>query len=336
MSRPTLKALCLDWHINQSTSCRDLLVDPLKPFCDIELVAWDGASIPDNALDRSSPLIFWQLPPPPSLDTWESARIVWVPMWDQARGYDRSWWDAIPKSVRVVSFSEQIRVRAEAAGLRVLNLRYFFDPNAFVPVRWDRDPVLHYWNRTGMAGPSLLRKLCKAIGARELIFRPDLDPRIDLHAYYELPARLGKTRVRTISASSREEYLDCTHGANVFLAPRAVEGVGLTLLEAMARGSAVFAFDAPTMNEYIDDGRNGILLSSTSAAPRSRLASRFSRLTRRDAETYSRQLSDRQDWASIEARDPSALGRSALADHEKGYLGWRESVSSYASFVCDW
>jgi glycosyltransferase involved in cell wall biosynthesis len=327
MSRPTLKALCLDWHINQSTSCRDLLVNPLKPFCDIELVAWDGASIPDNAFDGASPLIFWQLPSPPSLDTKERARIVWVPMWDQARGYDRSWWDAIPKSVRVVSFSEQIRV---------LNLRYFFDPTAFVPVTWERDPVLLYWNRTGMAGPSLLRKLCKAIGARELIYRSEIDPRIDPRAYYELPERLGKTRVTTITASSREEYLDLTRAANVFLAPRAAEGVGLTFLEAMARGSAVFAFDAPTMNEYIDDGRNGILLSADPIAPRSRLTSRLSRLTDRSVETYARQLADRQDWASIEARDLAALGCCALADHEKGYLSWRESISSYANFVCDW
>jgi glycosyltransferase involved in cell wall biosynthesis len=336
MGRPTLKALCLDWHITKSTSCRDLLVNPLKPFCDIELVAWDGASIPDNAFNGSSPLIFWQLPPPPSLDKKERAGIVWIPMWDQARGYDRSWWDAIPKSVRVVSFSEQIRVRAETAGLPVLNLRYFFDPNAFAPVTWDRDPVLLYWNRTGMAGPSLLRKLCKAIGARELIFRSEIDPQIDPRAYYELPERLGTTRVTTISAASRKEYLELTSAANVFLAPRAVEGVGLTFLEAMARGSAVFAFDAPTMNEYIDNGRNGILLSSVPAAPRSRLSSRFSSLANRSAEAYAYQLSDRQDWVSIRARDLSALGRSALADHEKGYLNWQESISSYAAFVCDW
>jgi glycosyltransferase involved in cell wall biosynthesis len=336
MSRPTLKTLCLDWHINQSTACRDILADPLEPFCDIELVAWDGASIPDNALDLSSPLIFFQLPPPPSLLESRRARVVWVPMWDQARGYGQGWWDAIPKWVRVISFSEQIRMRAEAAGLPLLNLRYFSDPNAFSPVTWDRDPILFYWNRTGIAGPGLLRKLCEAIGARELIFRPDLDPRIDPRVYYELPERLGKTRVMTISASSREEYLDSTRTANVFLAPRAVEGVGLTLLEAMARGSAVLAFDAPTMNEYVEDGRNGILLSAAPIALRSHLVSRFSTLLGRGAEAYAYQLNDRQDWASIKARDLSALGRCALADHEKGYLNWRESISSYAEFVCDW
>jgi hypothetical protein len=336
MSRPTLKALCLDWHIEQSTSCRDLLVDPLEPFCDIELVAWDGSSIPDDALDQSSPLIFWQLPPPPSLAQRSNARVVWVPMWDQARGYDRSWWNAVPKRVRIVSFSEQIRMRAEAAGLPVLSLRFFFDPNEFVPVTWDHGPVLLYWNRTGLVGPTFLRKLCKAIGAQELIYRPEIDPRIDPRASYELPVRLGKTRVTMISASSRGEYLDLARAANVFLAPRTVEGVGLTFLEAMARGSAVIAFDAPTMNEYIDSGRSGILLPPTSSQARPRLASRFSRLTGRRAEAYERQLSDRQDWASIKARDLSALGRHALADHEKGYLSWRESSSSYASFVCDW
>jgi hypothetical protein len=336
MSRPTLKALCLDWHIDQSTSFRDLLVGPLEPYCDIELVAWDGASIPDNALDLSFPLIFLQLPPPPSLVESEHARVVWIPMWDQEMGYDRSRWDAIPKWIRVISFSEQIRVRAEAAGLPVLNLRYFFDPNAFSPVTWDRGPVLFYWNRTGLAGPSLLRKLCKAIDACELIFRPDIDPRIDPRAYYELPDRLGKTQVTTISASSREQYLRSTQAANVFLAPRVAEGVGLTFLEAMARGSTVIAYDAPTMSEYIEDGRNGILLSPEPVASRSRLASRLSRRLARSPGAHAYQLTDRQDWTSIKARDLTALGRCALANHEKGYLKWQESISSYAAFVCDW
>lgn len=336
MSRPKLKAFCLDWHIRQSAAFRDLLVDPLEPYCDIELVAWDGESLPFESLDFSSPLIFCQLPPPWSLLDDDRTRIVWIPMWDQARGYDRSWWEAIPKAVRVVSFSEQIRVRAEAAGLSALRLRYFVDPITFSPVSWDRGPILFYWNRTGMAGPSLLRKLCDAIDARELIFRTDLDPRIDPRAHYELPERLGKTRVTTISVSSREEYLLSTHAANVFLAPRVAEGVGLTFLEAMARGSAVIAYDAPTMNDYVRHGENGILLATKTSTSRSKLASRFGRSIGRKKHAYSYALSDRQDWANIKAADLEALGRQAKADQEDGYANWRKSITSYSSFVCDW
>jgi hypothetical protein len=314
--RLKLNVFCLDWHIDRSTACQHLVVDPLEAFCDVELVAWDGAALPSAADDAAAPLIFFQLPPPDSLVESNASRVVWIPMWDQARGYGQDWWDAIPKSVRIVSFSEQIRVRAETAGLTVLNLRYFSDPSALASVTWDQGPVVFYWNRTGIARPSFLRKLCKAIRAKELIFRPDLDPRVDPGAHYELPKRLGRTKVTTVSASSQDEYLSATRSANVFLAPRVAEGVGLTFLEAMARGCAVIAYDAPTMNEYIRHDQNGILLDTEHAITHA--------------------LSDRQDWKRIGSADLEALGTQAKADHEQGHVQWQKSVAAYASFVIDW
>ena len=42
--KPHTIAYCLDWHIGQSRAFEELLVEPLKPFVDVELVAWDGKS----------------------------------------------------------------------------------------------------------------------------------------------------------------------------------------------------------------------------------------------------------------------------------------------------
>ena len=331
-SRLTLKAFCLDWHIDRTTSARDILVDPLRPYCDVELVAWDGESVSGHTLDASSPVIFWQLPPPRGLTEDPSAKVVWVPMWDH--GYDRALWTDLPRSVRVVAFSREIQVRAEAAGLQLLNLRYFPDPTEFSPVEWDRGVILSYWNRTGMAGPELLRKLCEAIDARELMFRAEIDPRIDPRAHYELPAQFGNTKVTTISADSRDEYLQATRAANVFLAPRVVEGVGLTFLEAMARGAAVIAYDAPTMNEYICDGENGILLAPKRAVRWPKRASRLrSLLADRNPHPLS---SQRQDWGAVAKVDLRAVGSQARADCGVGQTKWRANIESFASFICDW
>jgi len=334
ISQPTLKAFCLDWHIDRSTAARDLLVDPLKPYCDVELVAWDGNSLSGHTFDASSPVIFFQLPPPRELVEDASAKIVWIPMWDQARGYDQTWWNDQPKGLRVVAFSSQIAARARAAGLQLLNLRYFPDPDEFRPVTWDEGVVLFYWNRTGMAGPKLLRKLCKATDARELIYRAEIDPRIDARMHYELPARLGRTKVTTFSAESQDEYLQATNAANVFLAPRLVEGVGLTFLEAMARGGAVIAYDAPTMNEYIRDGENGILLAPEEVDQTPTRASRIRSSLFADRSPYL--LSHRQDWALVQATDLRSIGNQARADCEVGQLKWREDIPSFASFVSDW
>jgi len=336
MSRPTLKALCLDWHINQSTSCRDLLVNPLKPFCDIELVAWDGATVPDVGLDPSSPTIFCQLPPPPSLLNDEQRKLVWIPMWDQARGYEQSWWNAIPKSLRVVSFSTQIQLRTSASGLTSLPLRYFKDPGALSPASWSQGCILFYWNRTGMVGPTFLRKLCKALDARELLFLNRIDPRIDARAHFSLPSHLGKTAVTTLSISAQADYLEATRSANVFIAPRAAEGVGLSFLEAMSRGSAVLAYNAPTMNEYIEDAINGILFSSEPVTEPPRVVNKLARMLSRDRHPYNYYLTDRQDWSRIKGLDLRALGLRARLDHETGYARWQKSIPDYFDFISDW
>jgi glycosyltransferase involved in cell wall biosynthesis len=48
-------------------------------------------------------------------------------------------------------------------------------------------------------------------------------------------------------------------GFNVFVAPRRFEGIGLSFLEAMARGQVVIAENNATMNEYIVHDVNGLL-----------------------------------------------------------------------------
>jgi glycosyltransferase involved in cell wall biosynthesis len=152
--------------------------------------------------------------------------------------------------------------------------------------------------------------------------------------WYELPARLGATKVTTIAAESRDEYLLATSAANVFLAPRAAEGIGLTFLEAMARGGAVIAYDAPTMNEYIRNGDNGILLKPEPVAGQATLVSRFREALFADRNPHL--LSHRQDWANVEALGMEAVGGQARADCRVGQMKWREDIRSYASFVSDW
>ena len=47
--------------------------------------------------------------------------------------------------------------------------------------------------------------------------------------------------------------------AAFYIAPRVYEGIGMSFLEAMARGRCVVAADHPTMNEYIEHGKTGFL-----------------------------------------------------------------------------
>ncbi len=71
---------------------------------------------------------------------------------------------------------------------------------------------------------------------------------------------IERYRIRSIAGPlPREEHLRLLADCNVFLAPRRLEGIGLSILEAMAMGLAVIAPDRPTMNEYIEHGVTGYL-----------------------------------------------------------------------------
>jgi hypothetical protein len=166
-----LTAYCMDWHLKASDSSLKIFVEPLAPELEIEQRAWDGTTVPDP-LPADRPTVFYMLPPPADF----TGDAVWVPMWDQARGFDQAWWDAVPDQVRVVALSDEVERRARAAGLTTLRLQYFLDPATVAPVASGEPPVVFYWNRTGLLGPRALGRVCHDVGARELIFRPTLDP----------------------------------------------------------------------------------------------------------------------------------------------------------------
>jgi glycosyltransferase involved in cell wall biosynthesis len=319
----SLSAYCLDWHVTASDAFRKLLVEPLAGEVDVVLRPWDGESLADPMPDR--PTIFCQLPPPASVLQQPTGQAVWVPMWDHAARLGRNWWESLPSWLRVVAFSSGVEGLARAAGLRTLRLRYFVAPSELVPARWDDGPVVSYWNRTGLVGPRFLEEFCAAIGARELLFREQVDPFIRANAAYALPDRVGGAAVTRLEPLSREEFLRVTERANVVVAPRAREGVGLVLLEAMTRGCCVFAFDAPTMNEYVTSGRNGVLLGNP-------LWSRMV-FNRRWAGTDGYALTHHRRWSRIASLDLERLGRRARSDHIEGHREWLASLPRYRDFL---
>ena len=324
-----LNAYCLDWHLSNSGAFGDLLVEPLKQSADIKLTAWDGEKLP-AATSREKTVIFCMLPPGEKFLKEYKGKIVWLPMWDQAQGYDQAWWNRLPKNVHIVSFSEQVCAKANAAGLPLLQLKYYKDPATFKPVSWQAGRVIFYWNRTGLIGPKFLEQLCRSLQAKKLIFRGQIDPRIDKNVSYKLPDKFGETIIESVSMSSQEVYIKKLDEANIFIAPRKNEGVGMTFIEALAKGCCVISYDAPTMNEYIHSGGNGILL-------RNHYPSFIENLMgKRPTDTTSGtafHLSDTQPWEKIAGYDFESLGSNARQDAEAGFKTWQTKIDDYANFM---
>jgi glycosyltransferase involved in cell wall biosynthesis len=324
-----IAAYCLDWHLKNSDAFKDLLIDPLKPYIDIELTAWDGEKLP-NKPENNSPLIFCMLPPTPEILKVQKQKIIWIPMWDQAQGYDDRWWAALPNNLHIVAFSKQILNKAKAHNLPVIYLQYYKNPSDLKRASWQQGRVLFYWNRVGMVGPKFIERICNALKIDTLLFKPDIDPRIEDNKYYDLPKKIGNTKVTTIhTTKTRDEFLQTVEPANIILSPRLSEGAGMVFIEAMARGCAVIAHDAPTMNEYIKNRKTGILVSNF----RKRLGLGKKPI---DASSYAPfLLSPEQNWQQIGKLNLEKIGNNAYRQSLEGYQQWHDQAKEYASFIVE-
>lgn len=337
-----LAAFCMPWHVSESDAFLHVLAQPLRGLLNISLTAWDET--PDLPLrlfaqDPKRPLLFCQLPPPPELLRQSRARMVWLPMWDSVANRPMSFWRSLPKHLRIVAFSDPVERLARGHGLPTLRLRFYLDPDEAKPVRRQGAAMMLYWNRVGLYSLGALRRVCRDLRIDTLIhvFRPD--PRY-AYPHLALPETIGRTRVITIrSFLSKTEHCRLLADCSLVLAPRPVEGIGLAVLQSMARGACVLAYDGPSMNEYIIHGYSGYLFHSYTRRIhtwRRSLLKRWLRLTRPQHPFFYHMVTSGQVRRDLQKISPEAMGRAAREEHERGRRQWLKKIAEYAAFIDQW
>lgn len=321
-----ISVFCLNWHLDSSPAAYKLIAEPLRRFAKVELLGeFNEVTMSRRRTDGQNPLIFFQLPPPDNLLADPKAKLIWVPMWDSVEGLPQTWWNSLPRHLRIVAFSDVVAKYATEARLPVLHLQYFIDPASMPLATWSQGRVMFYWNRIGLLPPQFLETLCHTLRIDKLLFRGKLDPGRSPNLSYRLPERLGNTVVESIDGiSDRDAYLEQLKLVNIYVAPRPAEGVGMTFLEALASGCAVFAADAPTMNEYISHKANGYL---------------FGPKYKGDAlqnPDQPRRLPVSQQWDEIQGLELMQMAQNARQHHLSGFERWNSRAEEYARFILDW
>lgn len=335
MSGQPIICYAQEWHFERSNAFDDLFTEPISSYADIEMHSWDG-KFPLPPLKPNRKYVFCQLVPPTEWLQKAPGQIVWLPMWDHVFGQPQRWWNALPKSLRLVAFSDGVYHHAVQAGLKTLRLQYYKNPEQFAPVDWSNGRVLLYWNRTGLIGPRFLEQLCRALKVDKLLFRSQTDPNYQ-NATFELSSSIGNTLVETLPVfQTRQEYLEATKEANIFIAPRPNEGVGMAFLEAMARGCMVFAHNRPTMNEYISSGENGYLFTRKWTSKRVLRGIRTElaqhNVGNRPAFEFLLREND-QNWDEISMLNIESMGQLARQQQSVGYETWHKSLEAYVRFI---
>jgi glycosyltransferase involved in cell wall biosynthesis len=192
-------------------------------------------------------------------------RLVFVPMFDSACFLKRNFWTKFRNS-RVLNFSWALHGLTQKLGIPSLRVQYFPDPSAFRRVDFFDSRGFLWQRRQEIAWP-----LIKQLSAGNKFARFALHLALDTG--YGDPFVPDSEDLRTFNITlshwceDRSKIDMLLANSNMYFAPRSREGIGMSFLEAMARGQCVVAPDAPTMSEYMTHGVSGLLYDESDPQP---------------------------------------------------------------------
>ncbi|MGN8097862.1 glycosyltransferase [Methylobacterium sp. 22177] len=182
-----------------------------------------------------------------------------IPMYDGSSTMPDMHW-ALLRKATFINFSRAMHERVRLMGCKSYLAKYFVPPCSRKDLV-DFDKInIFFWQRRPDHGINiqlvdrLLGETCDRIHLHDA-------PDIDLGHDNEIAGERAYDLTRSSWFSSKAAYEEVLRGCNVFVCPRAAEGIGVAMLEAMSKGMVVIANDQPTNNEYISNWVNGILFN---------------------------------------------------------------------------
>jgi hypothetical protein len=183
--------------------------------------------------------------------------VFFYPMYDSCRTLGDEYWLALKGRILVVCFCRHLHERLRRLGLTSLWLQYW--PEVAGEEAAHDALRVFWWRRRRDLAWETLKALIGDWPVARLHLHEAPDPT------YPDPERLPPADAARFNLTrsgwfeDRAAFERMAAGFNVFVAPRRFEGIGLSFLEAMARGQVVIAENNPTMNEYIVHEVNGLL-----------------------------------------------------------------------------
>lgn len=269
--------------------------------------SWRPGAAPLDAdrinAERAERILFWQqLPDRRQLRRLHCRNLSWAPMHDGVDYRSSGWAKLAASGLKLLNFSAVTQRYFSPLGFDCLPLRYYPALPAGEPAEFtDAGLTVFFWvRREALAWPQL-KALLGAQRPRRIALRYAPDPN-------ESPAlpsaeEIAEYRIELIRDwLSAEAYAELLAGCNVFVAPRLSEGIGMATLEAMARGMAIVAADAPTMNEYLVHGESGYLFDPDRPRP-------------------------------LDLRRAAALGQQARKQVQEGHQRWLRDIPAMLDFI---
>jgi 1,2-diacylglycerol 3-alpha-glucosyltransferase len=140
------------------------------------------------------------------------------------------------------------------------------DSTLFKPLLESEQKDFTFFHNAGWGGVGYRKMTPYVVRAFDEISKINPSLSLLVHSQAELKKYPGETR-KIIKRNQRISFIQKTipapglyHKGKIYVYPTKLEGLGLTILEALACGLPVITTDAPPMNEFVRDGHNGLLV----------------------------------------------------------------------------
>ena len=180
-------------------------------------------------------------------------KINFFPMYDGAGDLDSELWREYAEC-NIINFSKTLHEECLKRGFASFYIQYFPKPLEINSLGDGKE--VFFWQRINLINPDTIEKVVGIENINRLYLHNAPDP---CQSSVEPSQALeGKTEITTWF-DTKDDLLNQMQKAALYFAPRHLEGIGMSFLEAMAMGRCVIAPDNPTMNEYIVNGKTGYL-----------------------------------------------------------------------------
>jgi hypothetical protein len=292
---------------HRRTRSTSFFIDLLEQHATVE--QWFGdpgrSAVADWGADfdegRYDIIVIFQLYEAFELLTGRHPNVAFVPMFDAMQWGGRLYWKPAFDGAKILCFSWALRQAMMRRGAVHALFQYYPDPARHELVQ-DFDTLRGFlWYRRREITPDVAFSLCRGTEFDQFTIHDAPDPGNEMDGGWVAPPNIRRL-ARTTWSSSPDAYNEALRNSNVFFAPRPHEGIGMSVLEAMASGHCVVAPDAATMNEYIAHGTNGLLYPLRQRTP-------------------------------IEFNQARAIGARARESVERGHQRWLDSVPGLLDFL---
>lgn len=179
--------------------------------------------------------------------------IAFFPMYDGVSHKNSPIWHEY-KDCNIINFSKTLHEKCKKKGLSSYYIQYFPEPKKIENMGDEKS--VFFWQRINKITPYTVDKVIGIENINKFYFHQAIDPQ---HEITPTPKEWDEKVEISTWFDTKEEMETQLQKSAIYFAPRQLEGIGMSFLDAMAVGRCVIAPDLPTMNEYIVNGKNGYL-----------------------------------------------------------------------------